>query len=153
MSEPLKARIKKLAKDYSQDVVAIRRHLHANPELSFQEFETSKFIKKKLTEYGIPFREIAGTGVLAIIEGNDPTRKIIALRADIDALPIVETNEVSYKSKNEGVMHACGHDVHTSSLLGVSKILQELKGHFSGSVKTIISAGRRKDAGRRVLDD
>lgn len=147
MSEILRDQIKQLASQIKGEVVATRRHLHANPELSFQEFETSKFIKKKLDDYGIEHHAIAETGIIAIIKGNNPDKKVIALRADIDALPIVEANEVPYKSRNEGVMHACGHDVHTSSLLGVAKILQQLKGEFSGSVKLLFQPGEEKMPG------
>lgn len=109
--------------------------MHANPELSFHEYETSKFVKEQLTALGISFTEIANTGVLGIIKGGLPSDKVIALRADMDALPIFETNDVVYKSKNEGVMHACGHDVHTSSLLGTAAILSKLKNEFGGTIK------------------
>ena len=115
----LKQNIKKLAAQYHAEVVAIRRHLHAHPELSFEEYETSKFIQQKLKEYDISYQSgMVDTGVVGLIEGRNPKSKCIALRADIDALPIQELNEVDYCSVNKGVMHACGHDVHTSSLLG-----------------------------------
>ena len=141
-------RIKKLSHDYSTEVVAMRRHLHANPELSFQEINTAKFIAEKLKSFGLhPSEGIAGTGVVVLIEGKTPTKKTIALRADMDALPIQETNEVSYKSKKEGVMHACGHDVHTSSLLGTAKILNEIKNEFEGTVKLIFQPGEEKNPG------
>lgn len=146
-----KEEIKRLAKEGAQAIVAIRRHLHANPELSFQEFNTSLYIENQLKELGISYEKIAGTGILAIIEGKNPEMRTIALRADIDALPIIEANDVPYKSKNEGVMHACGHDVHTSSLLGTAKILQELKSSFEGSVKLLFQPGEEKMPGGASL--
>lgn len=143
----LKESIQKSAKAYVEEVTAIRRHLHAHPELSFQEYNTAQYIATKLEEYGIPFEKIANTGLLAIIKGQDPESKTIALRADIDALPIIEANEVPYKSTNEGVMHACGHDVHTASLLGAAKILHEMKDHFRGSIKLLFQPGEEKMPG------
>ncbi len=134
----LKEKIQSLAGDIHEEVIAIRRHLHQHPELSFQEVQTGQFIAKKLKEFGIPFEHgIAENGVVGLIKGKHPDKKVIALRADIDALPITEANEVPYKSKNEGVMHACGHDVHTSSLLGAAKILNTLKDEFEGTIKLI----------------
>src|SRR5690606_24018024 len=115
-----------------------RRHLHANPELSFHEYETSKYVKEQLTALNIPFTEIANTGVLGIIKGDLPSDNVIALRADMDALPILEANDVSYKSTNPGVMHACGHDVHTSSLLGPAANLNRLKCEFGGTIKLML---------------
>ena len=105
----------------------VRHHLHSHPELSFQEVETARYISEMLTEFGIEHETgIAGNGVVGIIKGKNPDKKVIALRADIDALPINEENDVDYKSEVQGVMHACGHDVHTTCLLGASKILNEL---------------------------
>lgn len=116
----------------------IRRHLHQHPELSFQEDQTSRYIAGKLEEFGIPFqRGMAGNGVVALIQGKNPTSKVVALRADMDALPILEANDLPYKSQNEGVMHACGHDVHTASLLGAAKILQEIRADLKGTIKLI----------------
>ncbi|RFS22671.1 amidohydrolase [Chitinophaga silvatica] len=144
----MKNRIKELAKAYAPEVTAIRRHLHAHPELSFQEYNTSAFIQEKLKEYGVKYHAgIAGTGIIALIEGNNPASKTIALRADIDALPITEANDVSYKSTNQGVMHACGHDVHTSCVLGAVKILNELKDQFEGTVKVLFQPGEEKHPG------
>ena len=121
----LKKRIQQLSQNYFEEVRSIRRHLHQNPELSFQEVETGKFIAKTLDTFGVEHQtNVAGTGVVGLIQGENPDKKVIALRADIDALPIQEQNKVAYKSKNEGVMHACGHDVHTSSLLGAAKIFK-----------------------------
>lgn len=143
----MKEKIKALAATYKDEFIEIRRLIHANPELSFQEFETSAFIQKKLTGWGIPFQAMAGTGVVGIIEGKNPKEKIIALRADMDALPIAEENEVDYKSKNAGAMHACGHDVHTTCLLGAAKILSETKDEWSGTVKLIFQPGEEKNPG------
>ena len=145
-------RIKQLASKYQSDIVACRRHLHKNPELSFHEFNTQKFVEAKLNEYGIKnIQRMANTGVVALVEGKNPSKKIIALRGDMDALPIKETNKVEYKSVNEGVMHACGHDVHTSSLLGVARILNEVKGDFEGTVKFIFQPGEEKLPGGASL--
>ena len=116
-------KIKFLAGEIESEVVANRRHIHAHPELSFEEYKTSAFVKMQLDKLGIPYQEMANTGVVGLIKGEKSSEKIIALRADMDALPIVEANDVEYKSKNIGVMHACGHDAHTSSLLGTAKIL------------------------------
>lgn len=133
----MKNKIQALAAQIFNEVVAYRQHLHANPELSFKEFETSAFVKEKLTAWGIPYTEMAGTGVVGLITGAIPSNQVIALRADMDALPIIETNDKPYKSKNEGVMHACGHDVHTSSLLGTAYILNNLKAEFAGTIKLV----------------
>lgn len=140
-------KIKKLAKDYSKEFIEIRRHLHANPELSYQEFETSKFIQNKLNEFGIPFEIKATTGVLGLIKGKNPESRIFAIRADMDALPINEENEVPYKSTKKGIMHACGHDVHTTCLLGAAKILNELKNEWEGTIKLIFQPGEEKNPG------
>ncbi len=135
-------KIKALAASFSNDVIDYRHYLHAHPELSFQEFNTAKFVAAILRSFGIePQEGVAGTGVVAIIEGKNPAKKMIALRADMDALPITEANDVPYKSTNIGVMHACGHDVHTSSLLGTARILQALKDDFEGSIKLIFQPG------------
>jgi amidohydrolase len=133
----IKEKIQNLAAQIFDEVVGYRQHLHANPELSFKEFETSKFIKEKLQLWGIPFSSMANTGVVGIIKGALPSDLVIALRADMDALPIFETNDKHYASKNPGVMHACGHDVHSSSLLGTAYILNSLKDSFGGTIKLI----------------
>lgn len=133
----MKEKIQKLAAQIFEEVVGFRQHLHANPELSFKEFETSKYVKDKLTSWGIPFTEMANTGVVGLITGEIPSNNVIALRGDMDALPITELNDKPYKSKNTGVMHACGHDVHTSSLLGTAHILNKLKSEFAGTVKLV----------------
>ncbi|WP_343304057.1 M20 family metallopeptidase [Chitinophaga niabensis] len=148
----MKNRIQSLARQYAPDLIACRHHLHSHPELSFQEYETSKFIQAKLDEYGIPYTAgVAGTGVVALIEGKNPSKKIIALRGDIDALPIEEANDVPYKSKNPGVMHACGHDVHTTVVLGAARILQQVKDEFEGTVKILFQPGEEKHPGGASL--
>ncbi len=147
----LKEKIKSLAKKYSDEFIQVRHHLHAHPELSYQEFETSKFIQSKLKEIGIDFEVKATTGVVAIIKGKDPESRVIALRADMDALPIQEENNVDYKSQNNGVMHACGHDVHTTILLGTAKILNEIKNDFEGTLKLIFQPGEEKNPGGASL--
>jgi amidohydrolase len=144
----LKNKIQARAKEIHQDVIAMRRHLHEHPELSYQEYETAAFVAAELRKIGLePTEGIAGTGVSALIKGNNPDFKTIALRADMDALPITELNDVPYKSKNEGIMHACGHDVHTSSLLGCARILQEFKEEWNGTVKLIFQPGEEKNPG------
>jgi amidohydrolase len=143
----LKEKIKILAHSYQKNFIDIRRHLHAQPELSYKEFETSKFVQQKLAEFEIPFNVIAVTGVVGIIQGENPESRIFALRADMDALPIQEENDVPYKSNNEGVMHACGHDVHTTCLLGAAKILNELKNEWEGTVKLIFQPGEERNPG------
>ncbi|BDD07923.1 N-acyl-L-amino acid amidohydrolase [Fulvitalea axinellae] len=147
----LKEQIRTLAAQHAKDTVDVRRHLHANPELSFQEHKTADFVESKLRELGLKPERKAKTGIVALIEGKNPEKKVIALRADMDALPITELNDVDYKSKNEGVMHACGHDVHTSSLLGVARILCELKEEFEGTVKLIFQPGEEKLPGGASL--
>lgn len=144
-------KIKTLAKQYANEFIEVRHHLHAHPELSYQEFETSKFIRSKLKEFGIDFEIKATTGVVAIIKGKNPESRIIALRADMDALPIQEENNVAYKSQSNGVMHACGHDVHSTILLGAAKILNELKNDFEGTLKLIFQPGEEKNPGGASL--
>ena len=149
---PIINKIKELANTYHSSIIENRHHLHAHPELSFQEHETMKWIGEKLKEYQIDFQSgIAKTGIVAILKGKNPDKKIIALRADIDALPIQEENTVSYKSKNPGVMHACGHDVHTASLLGTIRILNELKDSWEGTIKFIFQPAEEKLPGGASL--
>lgn len=143
----LKEKIQSLASTYAPGFIDIRHHLHAHPELSYQEVETSKFIQQKLQEFGIPYQVMATTGVVGLIKGKNPDKRIVALRADIDALPILEENNVPYKSTRDGVMHACGHDVHTTCLLGAAKILQELKDEWEGTVKLIFQPGEERNPG------
>ncbi len=139
--------IKTLSESYFEEVLAIRRHLHANPELSFEEHNTASFIEAKLGEFGFQgVKRVAETGVTFTLEGGSPG-KTIALRADMDALPIREQNDVPYKSQNDGVMHACGHDVHTASLLGAAKILGKLKQELKGNIRFIFQPGEEKVPG------
>jgi len=139
----MKERVKEKADHYFHKVVEIRRHLHQHPELSFQEEQTAQFVFQTLESMGLQPQRMANTGVVALIEGAK-TGPVVALRADLDALPILETNEVPYKSKNDGVMHACGHDVHTASLLGAAMILNDLKSELSGKIKLIFQPGEEK---------
>jgi len=137
--------IKKHAEQIFSEVVGIRRHLHANPELSYKEVNTGQYIAKQLADLGIAHEHgWAENGAVAIIQGKKEGDKVIALRADIDALPIKETNDVPYKSKIEGIMHACGHDAHTASLLGTAMILNKVKDHFGGTIKLIFQPAEEK---------
>jgi amidohydrolase len=147
----LQEEIKRLAKQYAPEFIEVRHHLHANPELSYEEYETSKFVRQKLKQFGIPFEIKATTGVVGLIEGKNPGKKTIALRADMDALPITEENDIPYKSKKQGLMHACGHDVHTTCLLGAAKILHELKDKWEGTIKLIFQPGEEKNPGGASL--
>ena len=141
-------RIKELAKDIFYDIVRIRRHIHKNPELSFKEHKTSAYIKSVLKNWNIPFNEgIADTGIVVLLKGVNPNSKVIALRADFDALPIIEENDVEYCSQNIGIMHACGHDVHTACLLGAVKILDILSNEWEGSIKFIFQPAEEKYPG------
>jgi amidohydrolase len=133
----LKNRIQELAASVLESTIQNRRHLHAHPELSFQEHKTVAFVAAKLDELGIAYKPMANTGLVALITGDKPSDQVVALRADMDALPIQEANEVAYKSTQAGVMHACGHDAHTASLLGTATILQKLKAEFGGTIKLI----------------
>jgi hippurate hydrolase len=142
----LKDKIELLSKTYFETYRNVRHHLHANPELSYKEFKTSLFIQDHLQSLGIPFKVMAETGVVALIEGKKSSR-VIALRADIDALPIQEENKTTYTSTVPGVMHACGHDVHTSILLGAAKILHETNQDWEGTVKLIFQPGEEKNPG------
>ena len=137
--------IKNQLKEIHKEVIDIRHHIHQNPELSFKEFETTKYIQQKLSEYGIDFSAgIAGTGIVGTISPETKSTKCIALRADIDALPIHEENEVDYKSKHNGIMHACGHDVHSAILLGTLKYIQANKSALKSTVKFIFQPGEEK---------
>jgi amidohydrolase len=138
----LKEKIKNQSKELLEEVIAIRRHLHAHPELSFQEYKTSEYICSLLDKWGIPYTSgWVKTGIVALIKGKNSDKKCIALRADIDALPIEETEGRIYGSTNKGIMHACGHDAHTASLLGAAKILNHLKEEFEGTIKLIFQPG------------
>ncbi len=133
----LKNRIQELAASVLESTIQNRRHLHAHPELSFQEHKTVAYVAAKLDELGIAYQPMANTGLVALIKGDKASDQVVALRADMDALPILEMNEVAYKSTHAGVMHACGHDAHTASLLGTATILQKLKAEFGGTIKLI----------------
>lgn len=149
--DDLKNKIQALSQEYLEEVIGWRRHIHAHPELSMQEYETAAFISLQLKEMGIPHKTgVAKTGIVAIIEGKNPGKKAVALRADIDALPLQEENQVPYKSLNKGVMHACGHDVHTSSLLGTAKILMAVKDDFEGTVKLFFQPSEEKYPGGAI---
>jgi amidohydrolase len=137
----LKDTIRNLSLRIHTEVIECRRHLHTYPELSFEEYNTSGFVKSKLDAIGVSWKPVANTGVLAMIEGKNPSVQVIALRADMDALPIQELNKVPYASQNAGVMHACGHDFHTASLLGTAMILNELKNEFNGTIKFLFQPG------------
>jgi hippurate hydrolase len=143
----LKDTIAILANKYRDEFIAIRRHLHANPELSYKEFETCAFVEKQLIKMGLTPLQMGGTGLVTTISGQDPLKRVIAIRADMDALPIEEANEVTYKSTKPGIMHACGHDAHTAVLLGAAKILNETKKHWSGTVKLIFQPGEERNPG------
>jgi amidohydrolase len=147
----LKEKIRQLAKQYAPETIDFRRHLHAHPELSYKEFQTSAFVQEKLKGLEIPYEIKATTGVVGLIRGQNPDKRVIALRADMDALPIREENTISYKSQNDGIMHACGHDAHTSILLGASKILHELKSEWEGTVKLIFQPGEERNPGGASL--
>jgi len=137
----IKTLIQSKSNEIHNEVIAIREHLHQHPELSFQEYETSKYVQSVLTSWGIEFEVLCETGIVGTISPASKTTKCIALRADLDALPITEENDVSYCSKNNGIMHACGHDVHTSMLLGALKIINEFKEDLKQTVKFIFQPG------------
>ncbi len=153
MPAALKKEIQELAALIAPEIISIRRHLHTNPELSFKEFNTSAFIKARLNDMGITWQEMAGTGLVALIKGglDAESEKVIALRADMDALPIQEQEGRTYGSQNKGVMHACGHDVHTASLLGTARILRKLSDSFTGTVKLIFQPGEEQLPGGASL--
>lgn len=135
----------------SDKLTQIRRHIHMHPELSFEEFETGAFIEKTLAELGIPCTTVAGTGRVALIRGDKPGTKVVGLRADMDALPIEEANDRPYRSTRAGKMHACGHDVHSTCLLGAAMILNNMRAHFGGTVKLIFQPGEEKLPGGASL--
>lgn len=148
----LKSTVHELAKQGFPEVVSYRHYLHANPELSFEEVNTARYVREQLNSFGITeIQTMADTGVVGLIRGKNPDKKTVALRADMDALPIQETNNVSYKSCKAGVMHACGHDVHTSSLLGAARILSQVKDQFEGTIKLIFQPGEEKIPGGASL--
>lgn len=146
----IKEKIQRLAANYADEFIEVRQHLHRHPELSFKEFETSKYIQQQLAKLNIPYKVLANTGVVGIINGK-PSNRVVALRADLDALPITEENNIDYKSQTPGIMHACGHDVHSTCLLGAAKILQELKDEWEGTAKLIFQPGEERNPGGASL--
>lgn len=140
----LEKKVQQIAKKKLESLIVTRRYLHQHPELSFQEHQTCQFVQEQLSRMGIESHAMANTGVVAVIEGKEPTSRRLALRADLDALPIQEANAVPYCSQVEGVMHACGHDVHTTCLLGAAQILQTLRKEWRGSVQLIFQPGEEK---------
>jgi amidohydrolase len=137
-------------KNFDDEIIEFRRHIHSCPELSGQEFKTADFIEKTLKRFNIPAKKVANTGVVGLIKGAK-SGKTIALRADIDALPIKEENNVPYKSKNVGVMHACGHDCHIAIMLGAAKILVDQKAKLAGNVKLIFQPSEEMSGGARSM--
>ena len=131
-------------------VISMRREFHTNPELSWNEVRTSKRIKEELDKMGIPWQPCAKTGVLALVEG-ELAGGVVALRADIDALPVTEENDVPYKSANQGVMHACGHDGHAAMLLGAARALAEIRSELSGTVKLLFQPAEEKAGGAKLM--
>lgn len=149
-------RIKELAHRNAAEIIEYRRHLHRHPELSQQEYKTMEFVAEKLRSFGLnPKTGIGRTGCMAMIEGRNPKSYCVALRADYDALPIKEATGLPFASENEGVMHACGHDMHTSSLLGAAKILQEMRNEIEGSIMLIFEPSEEMYPGgaRMMMDD
>jgi amidohydrolase len=145
-------RIKQLAEQKFEPIRDIRRHLHRHPELSFKEFRTSEYVRSRLDEMGIPYKAgYAGTGLVARIEGRNPESRTVALRADMDALPILEKTGAGYQSQNPGVMHACGHDVHTACLLGAADILHQLRSEWEGTVVAVFQPGEELNPGGASL--
>lgn len=144
--------IKKIASKHLAETIKSRRFLHQNPELSFKEYNTSEYIQSILTKNKIPFTNgHVETGIIATIEGENPMDHEVLLRADMDALPILEENKVDYCSINKGKMHACGHDVHSASLIGTALILNELKSNFKGTIKLVFQPGEEKIPGGAKL--
>jgi amidohydrolase len=141
----LREKIKQLAELHFKDIVGIRRHIHQHPELSFEEVETSLYIQEQLNFTGIPFKKgFVGTGIAGWINGRNENGMIVALRADMDGLPVHEKNDLPFKSQNEGKMHACGHDLHMSALLGASRILHSLRDEFDGKILLIFQPAEEK---------
>lgn len=142
--------IRDLVKDQNEYIIKMRRDFHMYPELSFEEFRTSKIVKEELDKLSIPYIEAGGTGVVATIKGGKPG-KTLALRADMDALPVQEKNDIDFKSKNEGVMHACGHDGHTAMLLGAARVFNEIKDEINGTIKLIFQPAEEIAKGAKAM--
>ncbi len=152
MSSILINKIKKLSEEYYPDILRIREYLHQHPELSFEEYETSKFICQELDKIGVSYQTgIVKTGIVVLLKGKNPEANVRMLRADMDALPIQEDSTRKYKSCNAGVMHACGHDVHSASLLGAIRILHTLREYWEGTIKCIFQPGEEKLPGGASL--
>lgn len=148
----LSQKVRDLASAMKAELVAIRRHLHAHPELSYKEHNTADYVSGQLKATGLEHSRMSVTGITGILKGRKPGNgPVIALRADMDALPIHELNEVPYKSANQGVMHACGHDFHITSLLGTLRILKELESEFSGEVKFIFQPAEELAPGGALM--
>ncbi len=148
--------IRKKSAQYLDEITAIRRHIHMHPELSFKEHETSAFVKTRLEEYGVTCKTVAGTGLLATITGKaGKSGRCIALRAELDALPVTEENNLPWKSSVPGVMHACGHDVHASCLIGAARIIKELEDEFAGTVHLLFQPGEETLPGgaKKLLEE
>lgn len=145
------SKILELSNKYESEIIKNRRKIHSNPELAFKEYQTSALVKEELIKYGIQVQgNISGTGVVGLLSGKE-RGKVLLLRADMDALPINEATDVEFKSKNKGIMHACGHDVHTANLLGVAKILSELKDEFLGTIKFVFQPAEESGGGGRKM--
>ncbi|MGQ1888966.1 M20 metallopeptidase family protein [Thermophagus sp. OGC60D27] len=149
--EELKQLVRRLTKEQLKHIITDRRHLHQHPELSFEEHNTAEYVASRLKKAGIPFRSgVAGTGIIATIQGKNEG-KVIALRADMDALPIREETNLPFASVNKGVMHACGHDAHTAVLIGVANVLNQLKDKWNGTILLIFQPGEEKFPGGASL--
>lgn len=130
------------------EVIGLRRHFHRNPELSYNEYKTSSFIEEWLKENGIPYRGgIAGTGIIATVSGTAKGKRVIGVRAEMDALPVDERAENDFSSINKGIMHACGHDAHLAMLMGTGKLLNGMRDKFGGTVLLIFQPGEEKSPG------
>jgi len=138
------------AAQYKDYVVEMRRHFHMHPELSLEEYETTEYVAKELDKIGVPYERLTKTGLIATIQGKS-SGKTVALRSDMDALNVTQKNEVSYKSQNEGKMHACGHDAHTAILLGAAQILNDMKDTFQGTVNLVFQPAEEVAAGAKDL--
>ncbi|MCY6483439.1 M20 family metallopeptidase [Clostridium aestuarii] len=142
--------IREMTKNYKQSIIDLRRKFHQYPEASLNEYNTIKMIKEELDKLGIEYKSIAGTGIIAEIKGGNPG-KTVALRADIDALSVTELNDCEFKSKNEGFMHACGHDCHISMLLGAAMVLNDIKKELNGTVRLLFQPAEEVAKGAKMM--